>query len=164
MKNLFLILVLALTNLVSAKESDSLSTDNFKKTDEVLAEVVKKAMVVAEKTGEFAIEQAPLLLQEFYTWHIAKRVFLILFALSIFLFGRYLPYTWLTKEPTDKNNVRFFKRYNNEICSYMKDPSASWIIFICTSIISLIIFIVSLYNLVFLLCAPKLYLIEYFIK
>ena len=57
--------------------------DSFKKTDEVLLEIVKKALTVAEKTGDFITGQAPLLLQEFYRWHIAKSslsIFISLFA------------------------------------------------------------------------------------
>ena len=57
---------------LSTNAQDSTKVDNFKKTDEVLSKVVEKALNVAEKTGEFAIEQAPLLLKEFYSWHIAK--------------------------------------------------------------------------------------------
>jgi hypothetical protein len=54
-----------------------------------LAELIKKGIEVAEKTGEFAIEQAPLLLQEFYTWHIAKSVLLALtFIIAKILVGR----------------------------------------------------------------------------
>ena len=57
---------------LSTNAQDSTKVDNFQNTDEVLAEAVKKALIVAEKTGEFAIEQAPLLLKEFYAWHITK--------------------------------------------------------------------------------------------
>lgn len=149
---------------VYAKTVDSTNVDSFKKTDEVLAEVVKKALTVAEKTGQFVVEQAPMLLQEFYYWHISKAIIGIILSLLLFFIGRYAPYLWLTKEKTREDNIRFFKRYNNETSSYMKNPSASWILFIILSLASLIIFVSNLYKLVFILVAPKLYLIEYFVK
>ena len=49
--------------------------------ENTLNEILKKALEVAEKTGEFAIEQAPLLLQEFYMWHITESIILCLVGL-----------------------------------------------------------------------------------
>ena len=62
---------------LSTNAQDSTKVDNFKKTDEVLSKVVEKALNVAEKTGDFVIEQAPLLLQEFYAWHIYSSIFFV---------------------------------------------------------------------------------------
>ena len=42
-----------------------------------LAKVIEKAIQVAEETGQFVIDQAPDLLQEFYKWHIAKSILMI---------------------------------------------------------------------------------------
>ena len=128
-----------------------------------LAELVKKGIEVAEKTGNFVIDQAPLLLQEFYRWHIASAILGILFGVIIYLIGRYLPFLWLHKEKPNKYSVNFFGKWGTGD-GISRDPSASWILFTITTLVSLIFIFINLYTLVFILVAPKLYLIEYFIK
>jgi len=96
MKKLLTILICILS-LSTYAQKDTI-TNNFTKTDEVLSEVVKKAVVLAEKTGNFIIEQAPDILQEFYNWKIISYIMGILLSIIIFLIGRYIPYLWLTKE------------------------------------------------------------------
>ena len=137
---------------LSTNAQDSTKVDNFQKTDEVLAEVVKKALSVAEKTGEFAIEQAPLLLQEFYSWHITKESLGI--ALSfILLFVVYRLHKKLKKYKTEEN----LDFSDAEYFFPTMGIYAGFLIFT----ISLI---ADIYDLVFILIAPKLYLIEYFVK
>ena len=43
-----------------------------------LSKLVEKGIEVAEQTGNFVIEQAPDLLQEFFRWHISKNIFLMI--------------------------------------------------------------------------------------
>jgi|TARA_R110000787_G_scaffold56916_1_gene130522 hypothetical protein len=128
-----------------------------------LSELVKKGIEVAEQTGNFVIDQAPLLLQEFFSWHILSYVLGISLGISIFLIGRYLPYLWLSEESTGTYSVKFFKKWNTGD-NISKDPSASWIIFALTTIASVIIICVNTYYLMYILVAPKLYLIDYFIR
>ena len=141
--------MLCITSISNAQEKQ---VDNFKKTDEVLSEIVKKALTVAEKTGDFVIEQTPLLLQEFYRWHIAKSslsIFISLIAviLMIVLMNKHRKY--VTKEDLDMSDAEcFFPRI------------FGWIgFFVATG------FLISyVYDLAFILFAPKLYLIEYFVR
>lgn len=163
MKKVILLFVLAFSLSVNAQVKDSTKVDNFQKTDEVLAEVVKKALVVAEKTENFVIEQAPMLLQEFYAWQIWSDIFWIVFGLLIFLCGRYIPYCWLTSESQGEYSIKFFKKYGSQD-EISRDLSASWIIFSVTTFSSIIVMIINIYDLVYILVAPKLYLIDYFIK
>ena len=162
MKTKILFIALMITSL-SFAQTDSTKVNNFQKTDEVLSEVVKKALIVAEKTGDFVIEQAPLLLQEFYQWHIWSDVFRIVLGIIIFLCGRYIPYFWLTDESQGRYSVQFFKKWGSQD-GISKNPSASWIIFSITTLISIIIIIINIYDLIYISVAPKLYLIDYFIK
>ena len=142
---------------LSTKAQDSTKVDNFQKTDEVLSEVVKKALIVAKKTGEFAIEQAPLLLQEFYNWHICSSIFFIILGISFIIIGIRLPYFWLDKE--ERNwDFKYLNRYGDE------GAISAWFCFGIGSIVGIVMLIVNIYDLVFILVAPKLYLIEYFIK
>ena len=87
---------------LSTNAQDSTKVDNFQKTDEILAEAVKKALLVAEKTGEFAIEQAPLLLKEFYAWHITKESLGVLLSLVLLIIV-YRLYIKLKKYKEEEN-------------------------------------------------------------
>lgn len=155
MKKLVLLLVSALSFTVHAEEK---SNDNFKKTDEVLSEVVKKALVLAEKTGEFAIEQAPLLLKEFYLWHIWSSVLFILIGIILIILSIKIPHLWLSKEKEDSWDTNFFGKYGDDGCI------PAWVIFGVSTAIGLCMICSNIYNLTYILVAPKLYLIDYFIK
>ena len=151
-------MVLAFSLSINAQ--DSTKVDNFQKTDEVLSEVVKKALTVAEKTGEFAIEQAPLLLKEFYSWHIAKNSLGILFGVLIIIIGYNLRKLWGKKVDED-----YDKDWNEVVLNgYASEEFSTWLSIILTSVFGFVLLIKCTYSLVFILVAPKLYLIEYFIK
>lgn len=156
MKKLLTILICILS-LSTYAQKDTI-TNNFTKTDEVLSEVVKKAVVLAEKTGNFIIEQAPDILQEFYNWKIISYIMGILLSIIIFLIGRYIPYLWLTKEESHYYSDRFFNRYGSD------GVIGAYITFAITTITFSILFITNLYNLIFIITAPKLFLIEYFLN
>lgn len=159
MKKLFLTLMISLTFILSinAIPIDSTAVDNFPKTDKVLSVIVQKATIVAEKTSDFVIEQSPLLLQEFYNWHIWSNILFILLSILLFLIGRYVPYIWL--RPINKtDDIIFFNKSGDG------DGAAAWGTFVLTSLISLSIFLKYIYKLIYILVAPKLYLIDYFIN
>lgn len=149
MKKVLLSLMMCVPLLSSAQET---KVDNFKKTDEVLSELVKKALIVAEKTGDFVIEQTPLLLQEFYRWHITKAslcIFLLLVSAVVLFVVMKKHGKYVKKEGLDMGDPEcFFPRVLSLI-----------------AVVPLAIFIVKyVFNLAFILIAPKLYLIEFFIK
>lgn len=156
MKLKLLLCLLMITSL-SFGQKDSTNVDSFQETDKVLSEVVKKALVVAEKTGDFVIEQAPLLLQEFYKWNIFSHIFFIFIGIIIILSSRYLPYLWLTKEEGNWEYIRYFSKWGVEGSIF------AYVIFGIGGIIGSTMFFINLYYLVFILVAPKLYLIDYFI-
>ena len=110
-----------------------------------LSTILEKALNLAEKSGEFAIEQAPLLLQEFYKWHTASYVMgSLLFIVPLILF------------------IFFYKKadwdYGDSFTEIM------CVAFGILSLVTIIISLINIYNLVFILVAPKLYIIEYFVK
>ena len=112
------------------------------KLEETLATILEKALSLAEQTGEFAMEQAPELLQEFYMWHTWKYSLGIILFLCVMLIVHLIT-RWFVKEEED-NSI-----YLSEIL---------------TNLIPFIFLCVSIHKLVFIYVAPKLYLIEYFIK
>jgi hypothetical protein len=143
------------------------------KLENQLSELIKKAIEVAEKTGEFAIEQAPLLLQEFYMWHIVRALMFIcvgvvvyfIFRLISNLFGSKEPFKWIRDE-----GYSFEKEEDSVLIKgrYYKKGSDDYIAAIVFNYLGLSIFTViffkSLYKILFINIAPKLYLIEYFVK
>ena len=138
-----------------------------------LSVILEKAINVAEQTGEFAIEQAPLLLQEFYQWHIVKSILMIAVFFWIMLVFRLISLKFGTKDESkipekskinyvEKPNGRFYLRsysYDDECYGY-----SAYIAFNIVKYLPLIGVCYWLYNLVFIVVAPKLYLIDYFVK
>lgn len=55
-----------------------------------LANVLEKALQIAEQTGEFVIEQAPEILREFYLWHIVDYSIGILFYIVLLVIITFL--------------------------------------------------------------------------
>lgn len=163
-KSITIIALMYLAIFSATAETESKDTtsivDNLQETDKVLSQIVKKALFVAEKTGEFAIEQAPLLLQEFYNWHIVSSIFFIAVFLIIAIVCIRLPYLWLTnKTKSNSYDLKYFGRYGDE-----QVVTLSWCLCIFGIIVAVTGLFSNLYDLVFILIAPKLYLIEYFIK
>jgi len=126
--------------------------------EERLKPIVEKAIEGIEKTGEFAIEQAPIVLQEFYNWHIANNLMWTLFWAGMFfvplLIRKVIPKT------DDKDYYGYFlgKRVNDD------DGATAWLISIALWLFSLIIFIEMFLDLVKVMVAPRIYLIEYFLQ
>ena len=117
---------------------------------------IEKALDLAEKTGEFVIEQAPEVLREFYMWQIVSSLLLILLSVALFITGRYLPYLWLSKEKYEWD-TKYFGRYGED------DAVFSWALFSISSLVSITILACSIYNLLYIIIAPKMYIIDYFI-
>jgi F0F1-type ATP synthase assembly protein I len=115
------------------------------KLEEQLSVILEKSLSIAEKSGEFIIEQAPLLLQEFYQWHTATHIMgSLLFLLTLIPF------------------IYFYKAAEWDYGDSFKEVMS--ITFGTGSILTIIVSIVNIYQLAFITVAPKLYLIEYFVK
>lgn len=126
--------------------------------EEQLSRILEKALRLAEQTGEFVMEQAPDLLREFYLWHTTKYSMAILLFLVLTIILYKLPY-WVGEkggelEQWDEISI-IIKGYklNGIFCAF------SWLF----SAIALGLMFQEIYHLTFILVAPKLYLIEYFI-
>ena len=116
------------------------------KLEEQLSIILEKSLDIAEKSGEFIIEQAPLLLQEFYQWHTASHIMgSLLFLLTLIPF------------------VVFYKKADWESYNDTFNQAMS-IVFGIFSIFTITVSIFNIYKLAFITVAPKLYLIEYFVK
>lgn len=126
-----------------------------------LAELVKKGIEVAETTGNFVIDQAPQLLQEFYRWHIVSNIMGIVISFLVIYFSVKFFKMCGRKEKEGYHNTKILNRF------YEVDEMP--FLFLCLlcgglNFTMFICFIIDLFDLVQLIVAPKLYLIEYFIK
>ena len=135
MKKLFLTLVLSISLFANAQKSET------SKTDEVLSKAVEKGIELAEKTGNFVVEQAPDLLKEFYAWELWSNVSVIVLMLLI----SYAIY-FISKKIVENADDEFLYIIN------------------LFQILPLIFICVSAYKVIFISVAPKLYLIQYFVK
>lgn len=157
MKKLILLLMMSLSVLTFAQQSKD-SINKLEKTDQVLSKILDKSLEVAEKTGNFIVEQAPDVLREFYIWHTAKHIFWIIFAIIFGLSFRYLPLCWLEDEKDHYNTINFFGKWGDE------GGVTAWVYFCIGMLISFIIISYHVYDLIFILVSPKLYLIEYLLS
>tara|TARA_R110002051_G_scaffold308116_1_gene379538 strand:- start:26256 stop:26699 length:444 start_codon:yes stop_codon:yes gene_type:complete len=139
-----------------------------------LAKLLEKSISIAEKTGEFVIDQAPELLQEFYTWHITKSclgIFIAVVAWAIlwrisYFFGDKKPFTYVKykgysyKKPDQQSVKRFGRYFKEDSDNIIGIP----VFRVCAFFILVAIAAPNVYRLVKILVSPKLYLIEYFLR
>lgn len=119
--------------------------------EQQLSKVIEKSLALAEKTGDFVIEQAPELLREFYAWHIMENS---LYAVVSFIFVVICVFIY-----------RKFSGDKYEDDRDMAEPHVILPMFFsaCGGLSGLGFLISFVRNIVFITVAPKLYLIEYFI-
>mgnify|MGYP006174849981 CR=1 FL=1 len=124
----------------------------------ILKEIVLKGVELAEKTGSFAIEQAPDLLQQFYRWHLVSNIIYFVCGIVILLLGRFAPNVWLEKKETGRYIHTFFNKHGDD------GVITAYIVFTVCTIWSCYLLFNSIYDIIYLLVAPKIYLINYFIQ
>ena len=121
----------------------------MKETDKQLAEILKKGLEAAEKTVNFVVEQAPDLIQQLIVWKTCEYIFLIIISIA-FMFSLY------------KWHKSAMKRYDdfNDFCN-----KSEFFIYCIYAIVVIIIFGIALFSsffdLLHILLAPKIWLIEY---
>lgn len=127
----------------------------MKNTDEALGKLIEKGIEVAEQTGKFVINQAPELIQEFYTWHICQHVFSIFVGLILFFISYKIIFFMGEDEKSWDTDFKLFNKHLG---------LGSGIIMSIMSLFGFLFLLIGLYNLIFILVSPKIYLIEYFVK
>ena len=126
-------------------------------TDQVLAEILKKGLEMAEKTGTFVMNQAPDVLRQFFLWHTISAIMGCVLGVIILLTGWRVIRLW-----GQKTEDRW---YSNKILGYYyeeEEPTVfAYVIIVGVVAASMIVFFLSLYDLAYILSAPKLYLITH---
>ena len=126
-------------------------------TDKQLAEILKKGLETAEKTGNFIVEQAPDLLRQLLIWKTVEYSVCVILGISLIIYF----YRWTKKVSKEmKENEYDFE-------DYFMDSFANNLIAIgqlSLLIIGMILIAENLQDLIQIVFAPKIYLIEYSAK
>ena len=122
-------------------------------TDKQIAEILKKGLEVAEKSGNFVIEQAPDLVKQLITYKTVETSICVLIEITLmYLIFRYFKYLY---------------KKNNEDSDFIIYDEFHIIGMIITSLMGIFLFfafITDISNLIQLIFAPKIYLLEYIAK
>ena len=122
-------------------------------TDKQIAEILKKGLEVAEKSGNFVIEQAPDLVKQLITYKTVETSIYVLIEITLmYLIFRYFKYLY---------------KKNNEETGFISDNEFNIAGMIITSLMGISLFFVFIDDvsiLVQLIFAPKIYLLEYIAK
>ena len=119
-------------------------------TDKQIAEILKKGLEVAEKSGNFVIEQAPDLVKQLITYKTIETSICVLIEITLmYLIFRYFKYLY---------------KKNNEYSDFIPENAFHGVGMIITFVLSIFcffVFINDISNLIQLIFAPKIYLLEY---
>ena len=122
-------------------------------TDKQIAEILKKGLEAAEKSGNFVIEQAPDLVKQLITYKTIETSICVLIEITLmYLIFRYFKYLY---------------KKNNEDSDFISDNElhvGAIIITFGLSIFCFLAFIGDVSILIQLIFAPKIYLLEYIAK
>lgn len=126
-------------------------------TDKQLAEILKKGLETAEKTGNFIVEQAPDLIRQLLIWKTVEYSVYVILGISLIIYF----YRWTKKVSKEmKENEYDFE-------DYFMDSFANILITIgqlSLLITGIILIAENLQDLIQIVFAPKIYLIEYSAK
>lgn len=114
------------------------------KTDEVIAKTLEAALNAAQKTGDFIVEQAPGMIEEFLRWKLVENIFAAALSVCIVVFVFIV-----------RNRISRKIDYDDEA------TTVSWLISILLSALPVIIFFRSCFNAMQIWVAPKVYLFEW---
>ena len=126
-------------------------------TDKQLAEVLKKGLETAEKTGNFIVEQAPDLIRQLLIWKTVEYSVCVIIGISLIVYF----YRWTKKVAKEiKENEDNFEDY------FVGSIANVFIAFgqLTFLIIGMILIAENLQELIQIVFAPKIYLIEYSAK
>ena len=122
-------------------------------TDKQLAEILKKGLETAEKTGNFIVEQAPDLIRELLIWKTVEYSVYVIIGISLIVYF----YRWKKKVTKEMKENEY----------YFMDSFANILIAIgqlSLLITGIILIDENLQDLIQIVFAPKIYLIEYSAK
>ena len=126
-------------------------------TDKQLAEILKKGLETAEKTGNFIVEQAPDLLRQLLIWKTAEHAIFISIGIALLI----IFFRWTKKVG------REMKENDDDFEDYFMGSIAKMFIaigYLTAFIVGIVMIGDNLQDLIQIVFAPKIYLIEYSAK
>jgi len=130
--------------------------------------MLQNTLEVANKTGKFIITQAPDLIRQFYTWSIANDIFWIVVWGFIGLVLITLPRLWREKNiDYIKENPEYYKKIfkNYFLVHRNNEDFGAAVFFTFLGLLTMFLTLaINLYDLLYLIVAPKLYLIEHILS
>ena len=126
-------------------------------TDKQLAEILKKGLETAEKTGNFIVEQAPDLIRQLLIWKTVEYSVYVILGISLIIYF----YRWAKKVSKE------MKENEDDFEDYFMYSFANILITIgqlSLLITGIILIAENLQDLIQIVFAPKIYLIEYSAK
>ena len=123
-------------------------------TDKQLAEILKKGLETAEKTGNFIVEQAPDLIRQLLIWKTVEYSIYVIMGISLIIyFHRWTKkVTKEMKEKKDNYEDYFMSSFLNLLIAVGQ---------ISFLIIGILLIAENIHSLIQIVFAPKIYLIEY---
>ena len=122
--------------------------------DKQLAEILKKGLETAEKTGNFIVEQAPDLIKQLLIWKTVEYSIYVIMGISLIIYF----YRWTKKVSKEiKENEDDFEDYLMGSVSNIFIAIGQMTILI----VGVLLISENLHSLIQIVFAPKIYLIEY---
>jgi hypothetical protein len=112
---------------------------------EILAEILDKSVKVAQETGQWAMDKAPALIEQFLTWHFYEAVFFA--SLSLITTVICVSTIIVCKKQAAGNK-------------YSETQMGSTVVSIIVGVVAFIALLVNIYNIIFITVAPEIYLIQ----
>ena len=131
--------------------------------EEQLSKALEKAIGIAEKTGEFALEIAPELLKEFYAWHLTENIIKLVLSVIWFVFLRWIISKAGIGEDPESEYSSGYEKISGKYYSH-EFLIIGGIFGLSVSIFVALTFVSSLNDVLQIVIAPKIYLIEYFMN
>ena len=126
-------------------------------TDKQLAEILKKGLETAEQTGNFIVEQAPDLIRQLLIWKTVEYAIYTSLGIALLIFF----FKWTKKVGREMKE----KDYDFE--DYFMDGFANILIaigYLVAFTVGIVMIDENLQDLIQIVFAPKIYLIEYTAK
>ena len=126
-----------------------------------LEPLVLKAIKAIETTGDFLVEQTPLVVQEFIMWKTVEHSMMLVVALFLGIGVPYILSRFLGGNDSNYSDLKMFNKHFD-----FDDFTGGLYVALCIIVLLISggLFLYHAFSLAEVIIAPKVYLIEYFTK
>lgn len=129
-----------------------------------LEPLVLKAIKAIESTGDFLVEQTPLVIQEFIMWKTVEHSMMIVVALFLCIGVPFILSRFLGSDSDDYSDFSIFNKHFDlsDFGAGLYKDSIFLVLSIILCCVGVGIFLHHAFSLAEVIIAPKVYLLEYF--